>query len=75
MSLANGKTAFISGLVNLQQLMLTKEIDSFEEYAIEFAALVENFIKSADVKTGITVSTTGSATAQTGSTTSKGTLE
>ena len=71
MSLANGKTAFISGLVNLQQLMLTKEIDSFEEYAIEFAALVENFIKSADVKTGITVSTTGSATAQTGSTTSK----
>lgn len=75
MSLASGKTAFISGLVNLQQLMLTKEIDSFEEYAIEFAALVENFIKSADVKTGITVSTTGSATAQTGSTTSQGTLE
>ena len=75
MSLATGKTAFIDGLVNLQQLMLAKEIDSFEEYATAFATLVETFVKTADVKSGITVSTTGTATAQTGTTTGIGTLE
>jgi hypothetical protein len=75
MSLVAGKAEFIEGLVNLQELMLTKEIDSFEEYATAFAALVETFVKTADVKPGIAVSTTGTATAQTGTTTGTGTLE
>ncbi len=75
MSLADGKPTFIEGLVALQQEMMTKEIDSFQEYAEQFAQLIEDFIKSAKVSKGISVTTTGTATAQTGQTTTKGNLE
>jgi len=75
MSLAEGKPIFINGFVQLQQEMITKEEDSFQEYAEKFADLIEDLIKSAKVKEGQNVSTTGSATAQTGKTTSKGELE
>ena len=57
MSLADGKPTFIEGLVALQQEMMTKEIDSFQEYAEQFAQLIEDFIKSAKVSTGISVTT------------------
>lgn len=75
MSLADGKPAFIDGLVQLQQAMLTKDSDSFQEYAEQLAELIENFIKSGKVKPGITVSTTGTAASQTGQTTSEGNIE
>lgn len=74
MSLADGKPTFVSGLIALQQLMLTRETDSFQEYAEQLAQLIEDFIKSGkvEVEPGIDVSTTGHATAQTGQTTEKG---
>lgn len=75
MSLVDGKQIFISGLVALQQQMITKETESFQHFAEKWADLIVELVKSADVKTGIFVSTTGSATAQTGQTTSKGKLE
>lgn len=75
MSLADGKPAFINGLVALQQEMITKETDSFQDYAEKLAQLIEDFIKSGKVKQGIKVSTTGSATSQTGQTTTEGTIE
>lgn len=75
MSLAQGKQIFIDGLIDLQNQMITKEVESFQFFAEKQADLIEAFIKSADVKTGIAVSTTGNATAQTGQTTTKGKLE
>lgn len=75
MSLADGKADFVTGMIQLQQAMLTKEEDSFQEYAEEFADLVIALVKTAKVKTGISVSTTGTATAQTGQTTTKGNIE
>lgn len=75
MSLAEGKQEFVDGMVLLQQKMLSKEVESFQEYAGDFADLVIKLIKKADVKAGIPVSTTGSATSQTGQTTQKGQIE
>lgn len=75
MSLIEGKQIFKQGYIQLQQDMLALEVDSFEENAERMAELIVNLLKSADVKTGITVSTTGTAAAQTGTTTSKGKLE
>lgn len=75
MSLVDGKQIFIDGLVALQQQMITKETESFQSFAEKWADLIVELMKSADVKTGISVSTTGSATAQTGQTTTKGKLE
>lgn len=74
MSLTEGKTVFIEGMVALQEEMMTREVDSFRWYAEQVADLTENFIKSAKVTVDadIQVSTTGTATAQTGLTTTKG---
>ena len=54
--------------------MLTKTDNSIEEYAERLASLIDAFVKSGEVmvKAGISVSTAGTATAQTGSTTSVG---
>ena len=48
---------------------------SIEEYAERLASLINDFVKSGEVmvKAGISVSTAGTAAAQTGSTTSVGT--
>ena len=53
----------------------TKTDSSIEEYAQRLASLIEAFVKSGvvTVKAGISVSTAGTAAAQTGSTTSVGT--
>lgn len=53
----------------------TKTDSSIEEYAERLASLIEAFVKSGEVtvKAGISVSTAGTAAAQTGSTTSVGT--
>ncbi len=63
------------GIIDLHQDMLTKTDASMEEYAERLASLINDFVKSGEVtvKAGISVSTAGTAAAQTGSTTSVGT--
>ena len=62
------------GIITLQQDMLTKTDSSTEEYAERLASLIDAFVRSGEVKVaaGITVSTTGTAAAQSGTTTSVG---
>lgn len=73
--MALNKQALKQGIIALQQDMLTKTDNSIEEYAERLASLIDAFVKSGEVmvKAGISVSTAGTATAQTGSTTSVGT--
>lgn len=75
MSLLEGKQEFVDGMVSLQQKMMEKEEDSFEEYASDFYNLIANLVKKAEVKPGISVTTSGTANAQTGQTTTKGVIE
>ena len=62
------------GIISLQRDMLAKTEPSMEEYAERLASLINDFVKSGEVtvKAGISVSTAGTAAAQTGSTTSVG---
>jgi len=62
------------GIIDLQQDMLTKTDASMEEYAERLASLIDAFVRSGEVKvaSGITVSTAGTAAAQSGTTTSVG---
>ena len=73
--MALNKEQLKQGIIQLQQHMLTKTEPSMEEYAERLASLINDFVKSGDVtvKAGISVSTAGTAAAQTGSTTSVGT--
>jgi len=48
--------------------------EALEYYATELSSIIVDAILSADVNPGIPVSTTGTAFAQTGSTTAKGSL-
>nr|DAK31406.1 MAG TPA: hypothetical protein [Caudoviricetes sp.] len=67
--------ALKQGIITLQQDMQRKTEPSMEEYAERLASLIEVFVKSGEVtvQPGISVSTAGTATAQTGATTSTGT--
>lgn len=62
------------GIITLQQDMLTKTDSSTEEYAERLASLIDTFVRSGEVTVaaGITVSTAGTAAAQSGATTSVG---
>ena len=62
------------GIIALQQDMLTKTNSNTEEYAERLASLIDAFVRSGEVTVaaGITVSTAGTAAAQTGTTTSVG---
>nr|DAK29856.1 MAG TPA: hypothetical protein [Caudoviricetes sp.] len=62
------------GIIALQQDMLTKTNSSTEEYAERLASLIDAFVRSGEVTVaaGITVSTAGTAAAQSGTTTSVG---
>ena len=73
--MALNKQSLKQGIITLQQDMLTKTEPSIEEYAERLASLINDFVKSGEVmvKAGISVSTAGTAAAQTGSTTSVGT--
>ncbi len=68
--MALDKTTLKNGIKQLHTDMLTKDVDSTEEYAIRMSDLIEAFVKSGKVQTRITV-TVGSAT---GSTTSQGNI-
>ena len=73
--MALNKEQLKQGIIQLQQDMLTKTEPSIEEYAERLASLIVTLVKSGEVtvKAGISVSTAGTAAAQTGSTTSVGT--
>ena len=68
------KKALKQGIIALQQDMLSKTDASMEEYAERLASLIDAFVRSGEVKVaaGITVSTAGTAAAQSGTTTSVG---
>ena len=73
--MALNKEQLKQGIIRLQQYMLTKTDASMEEYAERLASLIDTFVRSGEVtvKAGISVSTAGTAAAQTGATTSVGT--
>ncbi len=72
--MALNKEQLKQGIITLQQDMQRKTDASMEEYAERLASLIEAFVKSGEVTVaaGIPVSTAGTATAQTGATTSTG---
>nr|DAM98478.1 MAG TPA: hypothetical protein [Caudoviricetes sp.] len=72
--MALNKQALKQGIITLQQDMLTKTEANPEEYAERLASLIYDFVRSGEVTVapGIQVGTAGTATAQTGATTSAG---
>ena len=72
--MALNKEQLKQGIIRLQQNMITKTNASMEEYAERLASLIDAFVKSGEVTVapGIQVSTAGTATTQTGATTSEG---
>lgn len=72
--MALNKQAPQQGIIALQQDMQRKTEPSIEEYAERLASLINDFVKSGEVTVaaGIPVSTAGTATAQSGATTSEG---
>jgi hypothetical protein len=63
--MALDKTALKNGIKQLHVDMLTRDVDSNDEYASRMADLIEAFVKSGKVATGITVqvgSNTGATT-------------
>lgn len=68
------KQALEQGIIALQQDMLTKTDAGMEEYAERLASLIDTFVRSGEVTVaaGITVSTAGTAAAQSGATTNVG---
>ena len=62
------------GIIALQQDMLTQTNSSTEEYAERLASLIDAFVRSGEVTVapGISVSTAGTAAAQSGTTTNVG---
>lgn len=69
------KQALKNGIKQLLTDMRNREQNTDEEFATRLTNLIDAFVKSGTVTVavGITVATTGSATAQTGATTSTGT--
>ena len=72
--MALNKQALKQGIIALQQDMQRKTDASMEEYAERLASLIDAFVRSGEVtvQPGISVSTAGTAAAQTGATTSTG---
>ena len=72
--MALNKQALQQGIIRLQQDMQRKTDASMEEYAERLASLINDFVLSGEVTVaaGISVSTAGTATAQSGATTSVG---
>jgi methionine synthase II (cobalamin-independent) len=71
--MALNQTTLKNNLLTLFNLMKQSEM-SEEDYAENLAAIINEHIKTAQVKAGIPVSTTGSAAAQSGATTGTGEL-
>lgn len=73
--MALDKRKLKSDIIAIQTEMIGKQEKDFEAYAERLATAIDAFVKSGKVvvEAGIAVSTTGSASAQTGKTTAKGT--
>lgn len=73
--MALNKPQLKQGIKQLLTDMETRNTDAKDDFATELSNLIETFVKSGTVtvSAGIPVSTAGSATAQTGATTSTGT--
>lgn len=73
--MALNKAALKTGIKQLMDDMLTREQNANDEFATRLSDLIDTYVKSGTVtvQPGITVSTTGTAAAQTGATTSTGT--
>lgn len=73
--MALNKAALKSGIKQLMDDMLTREQNSNDEFATRLSNLIDTFVKSGTVTVnpGITVTTSGTAVAQSGATTSTGT--
>lgn len=72
--MALNKTALKDGILVLMTDMRTREDNADEEYATRLSNLIDDFVKTGTVNAGIAVATTGTAAAQTGATTSTGTI-
>ncbi len=72
--MALDKAGLKANIVTLLTDMLTREETSIEEFADRLANAIDVFVKTGKVAVGITVTTAGSATAQTGQTTSEGVI-
>lgn len=72
--MALNKEQLKQGIIALQQDMLTQTNSNTEEYAERLASLIDAFVRSGEVTVdpGISVSTAGTAAAQSGTTTSVG---
>jgi len=72
--MALNKEELKQGIIRLQQDMLTKTDNSIEEYAERLTSLIYDFVKGGEVTVapGISVTTAGTATAQTGTTIDEG---
>ena len=72
--MALNKQALKQGIIALQQDMQRKTDASMEEYAERLASLIDAFVRSGEVtvQPGISVTTAGTAAAQSGATTSTG---
>jgi predicted NBD/HSP70 family sugar kinase len=66
-----GLAAAIKGILTDME---SRSVDSKDEFANRLAAAISDFVKTGTVVAGIPVSTTGSASAQTGATTAPGTI-
>lgn len=73
--MALNKAALETGILQLLTDMESRTENAKPEFASRLATLFDTFVKSGTVtvQPGITVATTGSATAQSGATTSTGT--
>lgn len=73
--MALNKNALRNGIKQLMDDMRTREQDSNQEFATRLANLIDGYVKSGTVTVaaGIPVTTAGTATAQSGATTSTGT--
>ena len=72
--MALNKQALTQGIIDLQQDMLTKTEASPREYAERLASLIHDFVCSGEVTVApdISVTTAGTATAQSGATIGEG---
>jgi hypothetical protein len=73
--MALNKTALKEGIVFLHTDMSEREENSIEEYATRLSDLIDAFVKSGSVKSGISVTGTVAGSSVTGTTTATGQIE
>ncbi len=72
--MALNKPALKAEIKQILTDMRTRTENADDEFATRLSDAIDTYVKTAQVDPGIAVATTGSATAQTGTTTAPGTL-